>query len=115
MVRVKHGASAPALHLSTAAKRQLLEVDLAGSDPALMVGGKRARGDDGNLSEEEQEGDGHVGGRGGCFLCQLFGLGVSQSLCLFVVEGYLSFFSLRVCVCVRVCVERTVEPYAFCV
>ncbi|CBJ32024.1 expressed unknown protein [Ectocarpus siliculosus] len=71
VLRMKHGASAPALHLSAASKRALLAVDLAASDPALASGGggKRLRvstatagGDDG---EEEEEGPdvGHAGGR----------------------------------------------------
>eukprot|EP00903_Cladosiphon_okamuranus_P017264 g15909.t1 len=64
VVRIKHGASAPALHLSAASKRALLAVDLAGSDPALASAGggsgKRPRVD---LDGEEEEDDGHAGGR----------------------------------------------------
>ena len=70
MVRMKRGASAPALHLSAASKRALLAVDLAGSDPALVSvsggGGKRPRGS----ADDQDEDDGHAGWRGACFtLC----------------------------------------------
>lgn len=70
VVRIKHGATAPALHLSTAAKRRLLEVDLAGSDPALIGSEKRLRGFG---DEGDDDDDGHTGGRGertcGCSKC----------------------------------------------
>ncbi|CAM9483119.1 unnamed protein product, partial [Ectocarpus fasciculatus] len=68
VLRMKHGTSAPALHLSAASKRALLAVDLAASDPALASGGggKRPRvsaGGDDDEEEEEGDGDGHAGGR----------------------------------------------------
>lgn len=93
MVRIKKGASAPAVQLSTAAKRQLLGVDLAGSDPALMEGGgKRLKVSTavggGAGSDGEEDGDGHVGGRGEfvltvfcVFLCFLGG-GEKVVLCI---------------------------------
>lgn len=66
---MKPGATAPPLYLATAAKRQLLEVDLAGNDPALMGGRKRLR-ISGVKEDDDDDGDGdadegHVGGRGG--------------------------------------------------
>lgn len=78
---MKHGASAPALHLSAASKRALLAVDLAASDPALASGGggKRLRvstatagGDDDDEEEEEGADDGHAGGRGESMLRRRF-------------------------------------------
>ncbi|CAM9433399.1 unnamed protein product [Ectocarpus sp. 13 AM-2016] len=72
VLRMKHGASAPALHLSASSKRALLAVDLAASDPALASGGggKRLRvstatagGDDDDDDDEEFADDGHAGGR----------------------------------------------------
>lgn len=63
---MKRGASAPALHLSAASKRALLAVDLAASDPALAsgAGGKRLRVSTMDDGEQEDEDDGHAGGRG---------------------------------------------------
>ncbi|CAN0031552.1 unnamed protein product, partial [Hapterophycus canaliculatus] len=70
VVRMKRGASMPALHLSAASKRTLLAVDLAASDPALASGGAGAGGKrlrvsttDGGGDEEEEEDDGHAGGK----------------------------------------------------
>ncbi|CAN0483385.1 unnamed protein product, partial [Ectocarpus sp. 8 AP-2014] len=71
VLRMKHGASAPALHLSAASKRALLAVDLAASDPALASGGggKRLRvstataGGDDDDDDEEGADVGHAGGR----------------------------------------------------
>lgn len=60
-------AIAPALNLSTAGKRKLLEVDLAGSDPALAGIDKRVRADGFGEAEgfdDEEEGIRHMGGRG---------------------------------------------------
>lgn len=65
MRMIRQSATAPPLHLSTAAKRRLLEVDLTTSDPALTGNAKRSRdGEDDNF--HEKEGSGHAGGRGGC-------------------------------------------------
>lgn len=65
MVRIKHSATAPALHLSAASKRALLAVDLAASDPALTSGdGKRLRVSTDGEDEEQEDDDGHVGGKG---------------------------------------------------